>query len=264
MEEWLLKRGYNIRLVRDQILKTSRFSRKKLLNKIKEPVERKLTVNITYHTTFSKLKNIFKRSHSLLTSDREHEKVFSEVPVVGFRRAKGLTEYLVRAKLSSLTQGTGCGKCGSSRCDICKYIEASHMFSDKNGSRIFDIRKGVLGCNSTNVIYLMQCRICTLRYVSSTINKFRCRLNNYKSKHTQYRNKFSNGTLQAGNLIQQASFHSHFCQSDHNGLSDWSVKLIDQTHDEGSLRRQESFWQHKLKMFAPDGLNEKEVPLLVA
>ena len=264
LEEWLLKRGYNSRLVRDQILKARRFSREELLNKIKEPVERKLTVNITYHPAFSKLKDILKRIHLLLTSDREHEKVFPEVPIVGFRRAKSLKEHLVRAKLPSLTQGTGCGKCGGSRCDVCNYIEASHTFSDKNGARIFDIRKGVLNCNSTNVIYLMQCKVCALQYVGSTINKFRYRFNNYKSKHTQYRYKFSNSTLQTGNLIQQASFHSHFCQSDHNGLSDWSVKLIDQAHDEGSLRRQESFWQHKLKTFSPDGLNEKEVPLLVA
>ena len=63
--------------------------------------------------------------------------------------------------------------------------------------------------------------------------------------------------------IQQAGFHKHFCQLDHHGLSDWSIKLIDQANDEISLRRQERFWQYKLKTFSPDGLNEKEVPLVV-
>ena len=88
-------------------------------------------------------------------------------------------------------------------------------------------------------------------------------LNNYKSKHLKYRKEFFEGTLDASSNIQQAGFHKHFCQLDHHGLSDWSVKLIDQANDEISLRRQETFWLYKLKAFSPDGLNEKEVPLVV-
>ena len=59
--------------------------------------------------------------------------------------------------------------------------------------------------------------------------------------------------------IEQASFHDHFCQAGHSGISDWSLKLINQADDETSLRVKESFWQHKLKTFVPNGLNEREV-----
>ena len=48
-----------------------------------------------------------------------------------------------------------------------------------------------------------------------------------------------------------------FCQEGHNGMVDWSVKLIDQADDLTSLWRKESFWQHELQTFVPNGLNER-------
>ena len=42
----------------------------------------------------------------LLAPDKEHEKVFADVPVVGFHNGKSLKDYLVRAALPE-TKGTG-------------------------------------------------------------------------------------------------------------------------------------------------------------
>ena len=221
LEEWLLDRGYSSKLVRNQVLKARKFSREDLLNSTKTPQSRKLTINITYHPAFSKLKNILKTIHLLLTPDREHVDVFSQIPVVGFRRAKSLKDILVPAKLPQKDNETGCGKCGSSRCDVCNYLEASRTFSNKNASKEYEIRKGALNCNSTNIIYLMQCKVCSLKYVGSTKTKFRYRFNNYKSKHLKYRKEFFEGTLDASSNIQQAGFHKHFCQLDHHGFSDY-------------------------------------------
>ena len=81
--------------------------------------------------------------------------------------------------------------------DVCNYLEASGTFSNKNASKEYEIRKGALNCNSTNVIYLMQCKVCSLQYVGSTKTKFRYRFNNYKSKHLKYRKEFFEGTLDA-------------------------------------------------------------------
>ena len=66
LEEWLLDRGYSSKLVRNQVLKARKFSREDLLNSTKTPQSRKLTINITYHPAFSKLKNILKTIHLLL------------------------------------------------------------------------------------------------------------------------------------------------------------------------------------------------------
>ena len=49
--------------------------------------------------------------HILLTPNKEHKKVFPNVPVIGFRNGKSLKDFLVRATLPKPN--------GSSTCDPC-------------------------------------------------------------------------------------------------------------------------------------------------
>ena len=60
--------------------------------------------------------------------------------------------------------------------------------------------------------------------------------------------------------VKQESFNAHFAEANHNG-EDWEVRLIDQTDNAEDLRKRESFWQHELETFQPNGLNEWEVAL---
>ena len=55
--------------------------------------------NITYYPAFQHVRRIMEELHILLTPNKEHRKVFPDVPVVGFRNRKSLKDYLVRAKL---------------------------------------------------------------------------------------------------------------------------------------------------------------------
>ena len=61
--------------------------------------------------------------------------------------------------------------------------------------------------------------------------------------------------------VKQESFHAHFKAGLHQGESDWEVRLIDQGFSVDDVRRGESYWQHELDTFQPNGLNEREVPL---
>ena len=80
LEEWLKNRGYNEKLVRQQILKARKYRRTKFLHSQREEVHKnKLVFNITYYPIFSKLKNILFKIHLLPTPDREHRKVFENV-----------------------------------------------------------------------------------------------------------------------------------------------------------------------------------------
>ena len=131
---WLVDRGYSERLVRNQVLAARKFSRDELLGKQKQPPKHKLTFNITYHPLLRGIKDILKRVHVLLAPDREHEKVFKDTPIVGFRRAKILKDMLVRAKLPKLEEIPGCSGCGARRCQVCEFVENATTFSDKDGS----------------------------------------------------------------------------------------------------------------------------------
>ena len=252
LEDWLSKRGYSDKMVRNEILRARKFNRHELLdieqNKRTAP---DLVLNITYHPAFSRLKDILTKTHILLTPNEEHRNTFGSIPVVGFKRAKSLKDILVRAKLPEFNQGggesAGCGKTG---CGVCEFVKHTSKFSNKEGDRNYSIEGGKLNCNSENIVYLVQCKTCSIQYVGSAITKFRSRFNNYTSAYRKFCSK---------KRVPQASFHAHFEQEGHKGMEDWSFTLIDKARDLDSVRRKESFWQHTLMSFKPYGLNDREV-----
>ena len=59
--------------------------------------------------------------------------------------------------------------------------------------------------------------------------------------------------------VKQESFQAHFALFIHQGESDWEVRLIHQVVSVNDVIWGESYWQHKLETFQPNGLNEREV-----
>ena len=79
---------YNEKVLRQQILKARKFTRKDLLNqgsKTKERNKHKLVFNFTYHPAYSKFEHILSNINLLFTPDAQHRKVFPEVSIVGFK-----------------------------------------------------------------------------------------------------------------------------------------------------------------------------------
>ena len=94
-----MERGYSERLVKMKILKARGESRKAFLEKgIPEFLESKLTFNITYYPAFQNVRSILQELQILLVPDKEHKKVFIEVPIVGFQNGTGLTNETSIAK----------------------------------------------------------------------------------------------------------------------------------------------------------------------
>ena len=88
-----MEKGYNGKMIRKQILRVREHSRKDLFEREKaETSEPKLTFNITYYPVFQNIRNILQELYLLLAPDKEHKKVFSNVPVVGFRNGKSLKD----------------------------------------------------------------------------------------------------------------------------------------------------------------------------
>ena len=87
-------------MMRKQILTVREHSRTKLLEREKTEIfEQTLTFNITYYPVFKDIRNILQELHFLLAPDKEHKRVFPNVPVVGFCIGKSLKDNLVRAAL---------------------------------------------------------------------------------------------------------------------------------------------------------------------
>ena len=230
MEQWLKARGYRDRLVRQQILRAGKFKRDDLLDrKPREATGNKLIFNVTFHQSFARIKDTLSNIHLFLTPNEEHRNVFPTIPIIGFRRGKSLQDILVRAKLPEINiQYGNSGRCDGKRCGVCNFIQETSTFSDKDLENKYTINGGYLNCNSRNVVYLVQCRICNMQYVGSSTTKSGFRINNYRCCHIKYSSNQS---------VAQASFQAHFSQPDNNGMDDWSFILIDSASDEDSVRK---------------------------
>ena len=108
-----MERGQNEKMIRKQILSVREYSINDLLQKEKQQrPEKKLTFNSSYYPAFQNVRRIMEELHILLTPNKEHRKVFPDVPAVGFWNGKSLKDYLVRAKLFKLEEGGKCEPCG--------------------------------------------------------------------------------------------------------------------------------------------------------
>ena len=179
------------------------------------------------------------RIQLLLTPDNEHNKVFRDVPIIGFRRAKSLKDILVKAKTPQIKSKGWCGPCKRPRCKICKHIVRTRSFTSSTTKRTYEIRPENLNWRSKNAVCLKSYKTCHKQYTGSS-EKSRPRFSNYRCAQ---------------------SFHAHFANGAHSCESDWEVRLVDQSESTENRRKRESFRQRELGTFQPNVLNEHEVAL---
>ena len=171
-------------MIRKQILRAREHSRKDLLEREKAKTsEPRLTFNITYYPVFQNIRNILHELHLLLAPDKEHKKVFPDVPIVGFCNGKSLKDYLVRAALPKTNETGRCEPCGKKTCLVCNSIRTTTTVTTEVCGEVFKIQSGPLNCNSEKVLYLLKCKVCgEAPYVGKAKTKFRYRFNNYKKQ----------------------------------------------------------------------------------
>ena len=121
-----MERGYSERLVRTQILKARGESRDSFLERGNTRTsESRLTFNITSYPAFQNVRCILQELQILLAPEKEHKKVFTEVPIVEFRNGKSIKDYLVRAALPQIDNAGGSELCGKGTCQVCDHIIAA-------------------------------------------------------------------------------------------------------------------------------------------
>ena len=178
----------------------------------------------------------------LSAPDKDHKKVFPDVPVVGFRNGKSFKGYLIRAALPKSNETERCEPCGKKTCLVYNSIRSTTTLTREACGEISKIQSGHLNCNSENVLYLLKCKVCgEASYVGKAKTKFRYSFNNYKSKHRAF--------MKGNRKIPQKRFHDHYCLDDHLGIDDWDFTLLEQCETHKQLKERETFWQHRLKIF---------------
>ena len=247
-----MERGYNKKMIRKQMLRTQEHWRNDLLEREKPQMcEQKITLNITYYPAFQNVRAIMEELHVLLTPDKEHKKVFPNVPVIGIRNGKSLKDFLIRATLLILNERRRCEPRGKKTCLVCDSISTTTTFTTETCQETFKNQSGPLTCDSKKVLYLLKCKICgEVPYVGKAKTKFRYRFNNYKSKHRAFR--------KGNQKVPQKLFHTHYCLDGHSGIEDWDFVIFEQCKTYAQLKERETFWKYRVKTFLSIGLNEKE------
>ena len=164
----------------------------------------------------------------------------SSVSFVSFfqRTAHEIGTIKKRANWRTLQRTTHCDK----RCTFCKCINDNPISKSNATNTNF----GMIGndkhdCDTAGVIYLIQCRKCTVQYVGLTKNKLKQRLSGHK-------NSINN---KGQTLIAQ-----HFQSNDHS-FEDLTIKILEVVGtDKKDLHDAEHFWIRALNTAYPLGLNE--------
>ena len=136
--------------------------------------------------------------HILLTPNKEHKKIFPDVPVAGFRNGKSFKDYLVRPKLPKLDESEPCGK---KTCLVCDSISTTTTFTTEVCQETFKIQKDPLNCDSEKVLYLLKC--------------------------TSGKQKPNRAFRKGNQKVPQKRFRAHYCLDGHSGTNNWNSVIFE-------------------------------------
>ena len=136
---------------------------------------------------------------------------------------------------------------GTVPCDSCKstchlICKDTTIRNEKNGKSVNV--KAIGNCNSMDIVYAANCKICNLLYVGETKEPLRKRF----SKHRYDANK----------RPDNCELPSHINSMNHSFESDIEVTILEQGFKSDAHRKHvENIYTCKLGTLAPEGLNEK-------
>ena len=158
---------------------------------------------------------------------------------VTYKRKKNLREILSASLFPRATKQNECfiEKCNK-RCDICKYfLVTSPDFTCFATKRKYKI-KGILKCNSRNVIYLISCKCCGKQYIGSATG--------FKERFRIHKSEINTGKVRYG-------VANHLlCRSSASMFEYLPVQLIEKVSVENDddidnvLWKREKYWQAQL------------------
>ena len=134
------------------------------------------------------------------------------------------------------------------RCEICEHIVSTDSWKSTTTQQTYFIKLENLKCSSENVVYLFICKTCSKQYIGLIT----------KDVHTKPSSKVKKlNKTHLKLILQRLTIMVRM-------TGKWSLKFeneIDQTNNVEEPGKRESFWQHELDTFQPNGLNEREVAL---
>lgn len=161
-------------------MRADAMDRRALLKPGEQTVQRKHTnLVLTHSASIPNVNVILKKHYNILMQSNRLKDVFPEPPRAVYRRSRNLRDILTSSKVTTPVH-VGCHPCNKTRCKVCPQMTTSQIV--KSAASNFTLRiKGNFDCDTSNVIYLLECSTCNLQYIGQTETPFRLRFNNHKS-----------------------------------------------------------------------------------
>ena len=198
--EHLKARGYSIGIIHEAFNKVETRDRLSFLSpKLKQSKEERVYPLVTdFNPGLPNIGAVLNKHKHILNLDSELVKVISPKSIfASYRGAKTIKDILIHSKLPMLKDdekvespilihSDGCKPC-SKGCILCKnyLVKTTHAYSYHTNSK-FRIN-GVVDCNSENVVYIINDKVCKISSVGYTKINMSSRFTNHKShiKHNK-------------------------------------------------------------------------------
>ena len=158
------KRGYPVSVVQAGHHCAQQIDRQSALQTAEKENTDRIPFTLTFHPHNHAVKSIILKNFKLLQNDSETGTIFSQPPLISFKRDKNIGNFLVRSSFQTNDQ-SGTFKCARSRCKTCPFIHNVEKISGpKRSIKITDH----FTCTSANVIYCITCTYCNKLYIGET------------------------------------------------------------------------------------------------
>ena len=178
LEGYLRSCGYRSKDIKLAFDKVKAISRADTLGYKTRAQNSRITFPITYHPNLRNLPGtLFDKYKNTLLRDPKNKEIFTEPPMIAYRRPQNLRDKITRAIIKQPRMDPpGFRNCQSPDCQLHDLTNESANFISTATKKSYQTIQN-LNCDSHNVIYLISCKIplCKQQYVGETGRKLKDR-----------------------------------------------------------------------------------------
>ena len=167
MCQFFEKRGYPASVIQAAHHRAQQIDGQSALQTSQKEKNDRIPFTLTFYPRNNPVKAIILNNFKILQNDLETGAIFSQPPLISFKRDKNVGNFLVRSAFKPIEK-PGTFKCARSRCKTCPFVQ--------NADKISGLQRSVkitdrFTCTSANVIYCITCTLCKKLYIGETVRR---------------------------------------------------------------------------------------------